>query len=101
MKKRQMLAPIIMLSAGAIASIFMFFTGYELPRMLGILFIVLLLFYILGSVFSFVLNRFEEQNEAIRLAREAEEGEVVEKEMEDEGEEGEGAVFASAEMNDM
>jgi len=98
MKKRRMLAPIIMLSAGLIASIFMFITGYELPRMLGILFLVLLLFYILGSVFSYVLNRFEEQNEAIRLAREAEEGEVFEKETDDEDwDEDEGVVVTAVE----
>ena len=94
MKKRRILAPIVMLSAGAVASIAMFLMRYELGRMLGILFLVLLLFYILGSVFSYVLNRFEEQNEAIRLAREAEEGEVVEKEME-EDDDSEGFVVSS------
>ena len=98
MNNRRYLAPIVMLSAGAIASITMFFMQYELRKMLGILFLVLLLFYILGSVFAYVLNRFEEQNELIRLAKEAEEGEVVEKEMdededEEEGDEGIAAVY--------
>ena len=88
--KRRFLAPIVMLSAGAIASITMFVMQYELRRMLGILFLVLLLFYILGSVFAHVLTRFEAQNEAIRLAKEAEEGEVIEKESEDDSEEQDG-----------
>ena len=82
--KRRLLAPIIMLTAGAIASITMFIMQYELGKMLGTLLLILVLFYLLGSVFSYVLSRFEAQNEAIRLAKEAEEGEVIEKEMDDE-----------------
>ncbi|MCL2052016.1 MAG: hypothetical protein FWG91_09875 [Lachnospiraceae bacterium] len=81
MKKRRLMAPIVMLSAGLIASITMFLMQYELVKMLGILLLILLLFYILGAVFAYMLNRFEEQNEKIRLAKEAEEGEVVEKEI--------------------
>jgi hypothetical protein len=84
-EKRRLLAPIVMLSAGAVASIAMFIMQYELRRMLGILLLILMLFYVLGAVFSYVLTRFEEQNEAVRLAKEAEEGEVVEKDMAEEG----------------
>ncbi|MCL2719167.1 MAG: hypothetical protein FWE14_10365 [Lachnospiraceae bacterium] len=84
--KRRFFAPIVMLSAGAVASIAMFIMQYELRKMLGILLLILMLFYVLGAVFSYVLTRFETQNEAIRLAKEAEEGEVVEKEMAEEGE---------------
>ena len=85
--KRRLLAPIVMLTAGAVASITMFIMQYELGKMLGTLLLILVFFYILGSVFAYVLARFEAQNEAIRLAKEAEEGEVIEKEMDEEEDE--------------
>jgi uncharacterized membrane protein len=89
-KRKKLLAPFLMLLAGAVASIYMFVKGFEPQRMLGILLFVLLLFYILGGIINYILTRFEEQNEALMaelLAEEAAEGEVFEKEYE-EGEEG-------------
>ncbi|MCL2254758.1 MAG: hypothetical protein FWC09_09975 [Lachnospiraceae bacterium] len=82
-KKRRLLAPIIMLSAGAAAGITMFLMRYELQRMLSILLFVLILFYILGGILNIMLTRFEAHNEAIRALKEAEEGEVIEKEMDE------------------
>ena len=103
-KKRRFLAPIFMLSAGAISSIAMFAMGYELQRMLLILLVVLLLFYVLGAFLSYMIGRFEAQNEAERAAQLAEEGEVIEKEAEDEGAEDgvdpDAAYMQAAELSD-
>ena len=70
-KKRRFLAPILTLSAGAIASIVMFAMGYDLGTMLLVLLAILLLFYILGSILSFMIGRFEKQNEDLLAAQEA------------------------------
>lgn len=85
--KQRLLAPIVMLLAGAVASIAMFVKRYELKNMLLILLLVLVSFYIIGLVFAYVLMRFERQNEEIRAALEAEEGEFFEKEMTEEADE--------------
>ena len=83
-KKRRLLAPFLMLLAGAIASITMYVMQYELRKMLGLLLLILVLFYIVGFAITVVIERFEAANEAERLAREAEEGEVIEKEADEE-----------------
>jgi hypothetical protein len=82
MQKRKLLAPFMMLAAGAVASVIMFIVGYEPERRLGILLGVLLLFYILGGILSYMIGRFHNQNEAAAAALAALEGEVIEKENE-------------------
>ena len=65
-----------MLIAGAICSIVCFAQGYDAFTMLLALFIVLLVFYILGCIIKRIMEAFEAENEA----RAKEEGEVIEKE---------------------
>ncbi|MDE6750891.1 MAG: hypothetical protein K2K21_17775 [Lachnospiraceae bacterium] len=75
-KRRKVIPPFIMLSAGAIVSIVMFVLRYQLKDMLIILLCVLVVFYIAGELIKWMFDRFEAQIEEARL----EEGEVIEKE---------------------
>lgn len=70
---------ILMLVAGAVTCIITFFQEYTVFERLLILFIVLLVFYILGSIMKFTLNYFDRLNEK----RNMEAGEVIEKDAED------------------
>lgn len=70
-----------MLSAGAAASITMYRLRYDLEDMLAILLLILVLFYIAGIFVMKMLNRFERQNEE---AERVKEGEVIEKEADEE-----------------
>lgn len=70
---------ILMLVAGAVTCVITFFQEYTIFERLLILFIVLLVFYILGSIMKFTLNYFDRINEM----RIMEAGEVIEKEAED------------------
>lgn len=70
---------ILMLVAGAVTCIITFFQEYTVFERLLILFIVLLVFYILGSIMKFTLNYFDRLNEK----RNMEAGEVIEKGAED------------------
>lgn len=70
---------ILMLVAGAVTCIITFFQEYTIFERLLILFIVLLVFYILGSIMKFTLNYFDRLNEM----RNMEAGEVIEKDAED------------------
>lgn len=79
-KKRRLIPPIIMLSAGAATSITMRILHYEMKTMLLILLCVLVGFYIAGCVIKGMLDRFERQIEEAGM----EEGEVIEKELTDE-----------------
>lgn len=72
-----------MLTAAAVTSIITFIQQYSLLAKLVSLFVVMLIFYALGSVLKWTLDYFDQQNEKRRL----EEGEVIEKEAE--GQEGE------------
>ncbi|MCR5716294.1 MAG: hypothetical protein K6G23_05580 [Lachnospiraceae bacterium] len=76
MKKRKLLPVFIMLLAGAIASILMAIMRYEITSLLLIVFITLVIFYILGLILMKFLDKVEEQ----QLQESAEEGEVIEKE---------------------
>ncbi len=67
---------IMMLVAGAVTSIITFILDYTIPKKLLSLVIVLMVFYIFGSVLKSVITKFEEQNAKAAL----DEGEVVEKE---------------------
>ena len=79
-KKRRLIPPFVMLTAGAITSITMRILHYEMKTMLIILLCVLLGFYMAGSVIEFMLNKFEKQI----LDASMEEGEVIEKELAEE-----------------
>lgn len=82
---RKNLPLLLMLTAAAVTSIITFIQQYTMLEKLVSLFVVMLIFYALGSVLKWTLDYFDAQNEKRRL----EEGEVIEKEAEgQEGEEG-------------
>lgn len=86
--KTKLLPPILMLSAGAVCSIVMYINHYALKTLLCVLLAVLVVFYIAGLCIKKLLEAFLLANEA----KVKEEGEVIEKEVEDtekEDEEGE------------
>lgn len=61
-KKRKLIPPFVMLLAGAVAGIAMFALHYRAKdRFFLILFCVLLVFYIAGGLFKWMLDRFERQ----------------------------------------
>ena len=76
-KKRRLIPPFVMLSAGAVTSITMRLLHYEMKTMLIVLLCVLLGFYIAGCILKSMLDRFEHQ--IVEAAME--EGEVIEKEL--------------------
>ncbi len=69
---------LLMLIAGAVTCIITYIRQYSVVEKLVWLFVVLLIFWILGSILEAALNRFDAQNEE----RMKEEGEVIEKEAE-------------------
>lgn len=79
MKKSKLFAPFLMLLAGAVASIMMYHFDYGLKQMLIILSIVLLAFYIAGFFIQKKVISFMEQIKE----EEEKEGEVIEKDAED------------------
>ncbi|MCH5254325.1 MAG: hypothetical protein J1F41_05320 [Lachnospiraceae bacterium] len=79
-RKRRLIPPFVMLLAGAIVSITMYMLHYEVKTMLIVLVCVLVAFYMIGDTLRWMLNRFEAQNEEARM----EEGEVIEKELDEE-----------------
>lgn len=82
---RRNLPLLLMLTAAAVTTIITFIQQYSMLDKLVSLFVVMLIFYVLGSVLKWTLDYFDKQNEKRRL----EEGEVIEKEAEgQEGEEG-------------
>ena len=70
---------LLMLAAGVITCIITFVQQFSSLNKLIALFCVMLLFYVLGSVLKWTLDFFDAQNEK----RRKEEGEVIEKEAED------------------
>lgn len=79
-KKRRLIPPFVMLSAGAVTSITMRIFRYDTQSMLIILLLVLVGFYIAGCMIKNMLDRFERQIEEAGM----EEGEVIEKELAEE-----------------
>lgn len=75
---RKNLPLFLMLTAGVVTCIITFIEQYTMLEKLVALFVVLLVFYVLGSVLKWTLDYFEKQNEE----RLMEEGEVIEKESE-------------------
>jgi len=86
---RKYLPMVLMLLAGAVTCVITLVRHYELLRALVVLFIVLLLFYLIGCGIKWMLDSFDAQNEQNSL----QEGEVIEKEK-PEDEEAEGAENA-------
>ena len=78
--ERKLIPLTLMLIVGAMCSIVCFAQGYDAYTLLWALFIVLLIFYVLGSVIKRVMEKFEIENEE----KSKEEGEVIEKESSDE-----------------
>ena len=79
-KKRKLIPPFVMLTAGAATSITMRILHYEMKTMLIILLCVLIGFYIAGCIIKEMLDRFERQIEEAEM----EKGEVIEKELAEE-----------------
>ena len=74
-----------MLVAGAVTCIISLIQNYSIFRSLVHLFIVLVVFFVLGSIMKWTLDYFDRENEK----RNQEEGEVIEKETEGEELQGE------------
>lgn len=72
---RNTLPLILMLVTGGITCIITYAMDYSITQKLVYLLIVLILFYFLGNVIKWTLNRFDSENEKLR----EEEGEVIEK----------------------
>ncbi len=93
--KYRLLAPILMLFAGAVAYIILLVNGsYSFRDALLILLCVLLVFYVIGLVIQNKIIRFVSENEAKEKAEAEKEGAVIEKEApapENEGGEGNAA----------
>ena len=75
---RKNLPLLLMLTAGVAISVITYVMNYSMVAKLVSLFAVLLVFYVLGSVLKWTLDYFERQNEQ----KLKEEGEVIEKDME-------------------
>lgn len=75
---RKNLPLLLMLTASAVTCIITFIRKYSMLEKLVSLFVVMLIFFLLGSVLKWTLDYFDAQNEKRRL----EEGEVIEKEAE-------------------
>ncbi len=75
---RKNLPLLLMLAAGAITCIITFIQKYSMHEKLISLFVVFLVFCVLGNVLKWTLDYFERQNEE----KLKEEGEVIEKEPE-------------------
>lgn len=80
--KRKLLPVFIMLLAGAVASILTAIMHYNIRSLLIIVLVTLIVFYALGSALKYSLDIFEKQNEKDLL----DEGEVIEKEANEEEE---------------
>ena len=70
---------IVMLVAGAVTCIITFVKNYSVLGKLVSLFVVLLIFYILGSILEYLINKFEKQNEEKKKAEEQAAKEAEEK----------------------
>lgn len=80
---RKWMPLIMMLTAGAVTCVINLIRQYPMTDQLVVLFIVLVVFYILGCVLVWTLDLFDRQNEK----KIPEEGEVIEKEVEQDGQE--------------
>ena len=88
MNKHRLFAPFLTLFAVAVAYFTMLFFGYELKEMLIILLVILIVFYIAGSLIQRRINKFVFENEEKLRLEEEENGAVIEKDAQDESGEG-------------
>ncbi|MBR5359884.1 MAG: hypothetical protein IK123_03245 [Lachnospiraceae bacterium] len=79
--RMKLLPALITLLAGAFTSIITYLLHYDVKKALFILLIVLILFYILGTVFQKVIFKFEKEVEQEEIERAEQEGKVVEKDV--------------------
>ncbi len=93
MIKKKMFAPFIMLLAGTITLALTLHWGYTLVDILWVLLIVMLVFYILGSIIQGRILKFEELNEEAERERLEQEGSVIEKDVEDEKDTSDGEEY--------
>lgn len=84
---RKTMPLMLMLTAGAVTCVITFIKQYSIVNKLLSLLVSLLVFYLLGSIMKWTLDLFDRQNEK----RQAEEGEVIEKDPEQEAEKSESA----------
>ena len=80
-KSLKMLPIYLMLITGAITSIITYTLHYEGKTALLILLGVLLFFYIAGSLFASLINRFEKEQEEQERIQKEEEGKVLAKKL--------------------
>ena len=78
-KRMKMFPMLLMLVAGSFTSIMTYYFQYEIKTALLVLLSVLLVFYLLGLVLVNVIASFDKKNEEERIAKEREEGIVLEK----------------------
>ena len=78
-RRMRMFPMLLMLVAGSFASIMTYYFRYEIKAALLVLLSVLLIFYLLGLVMVNVISTFDKKNEEERVAKEREEGIVLEK----------------------
>ena len=76
---RRYMPIILMLVAGAVTCIITFVKNFSISAKLISLAVVLVLFYVLGSILKYLLDIFEKQNEK----KNKEEGEVIQKDAEE------------------
>ena len=77
-RRRKYIPAILMLFGGAVGSFTTFYFGYDMNVFLGVTLLCLILFHTAGSLYVYMLDRFDEQIEKARL----DEGEVIEKDEE-------------------
>ena len=87
--KRQQIPVLLMLVAGAITSLTVYFRDLGLKTMLIALLATLVIFYFLGTIIKMIFDAVDEKNEK----RVSDEGEVIEKEADED-------VSASQEENE-
>lgn len=80
MRKNKLFAPFLTLVAVAISLFLMLKWGYKRIDMLWTLLVILIVFYVIGSLIQKRVNKFVEANEALLKEQEELEGAVIEKE---------------------
>lgn len=76
---RRKLPLILMLIAGLVTVILTYLWNYTIPRKLACVFFVMLIFYLIGSVILWVLNRFEKEIEERQESEKIQDELVIEK----------------------
>ena len=80
MSNKKLFAPFLMLLAGAVVSIVMFLSDYDMTQRLTILLLSMLFFYCVGLFIQKKMVKFLDEIQKKEETQKAEEGEVIEKE---------------------